>query len=206
MGLANSAQSCHEESQRPSGADHRLAMKNVLLGSLLAALAMFIFGAAFWMSGIPTDVSLKTANNDTDLRAALLEQLPTSGTYFFPAEMKESDEGPVVLINIRRQGANPQGVSILLTGLILQWATALLIALLLRTCVSSLPSYWDKVKFATVIGVIAAVSVDLGNMNWWFQQVPFTLVLAVYHIATAFIGGLVLAQFVKPEVHEVRNL
>ena len=49
-------------------------MKRYVLGGLLAAIAMFVWGAVFWMSPVPTSV-MQTATDDVALGQALKAQM-----------------------------------------------------------------------------------------------------------------------------------
>lgn len=58
-------------------------MKKLMLGSFLAALAVFFFGAAFWMSP-PTMKVFGTATQPDSFAKNLLDQLPATGAYLYP--------------------------------------------------------------------------------------------------------------------------
>ena len=61
------------------------------------------------------------------------------------------------------------------------------------------PSYWDRVKFAALVGLAAAVMIDFGDVVWWYIPWEWKIRQAVYTVTTWTVAGLVLAKLVKSE-------
>ncbi len=82
-----------------------------LLGIFLASLAMFGFGAAFWMTPLTTSFFMASLDDETAGRR-LKEMFPASGTYYVPSQRNPPAEltrlheaGPVATIHIRHEGS-----------------------------------------------------------------------------------------------------
>ena len=90
-------------------------------------------------------------------------------------------------------------VSLLYTGLTVgvEVLLGLLIAILLRRVATALPTYFDRVRFVTLIGVTAAVLIDVGDVTWWHIDWQWKLYQAFYDVSFWFLTGLVLGLFVK---------
>jgi hypothetical protein len=76
--------------------------------------------------------------------------------------------------------------------------TALLAAALVSLVVSVLRSYGARVLFVTMIGVIAAIAVNVPYWNWYEFPSAFTLAEMIEHIVGFVVAGLVIAVIIKP--------
>ncbi len=178
-------------------------MSKVILGSLLAALAMFVFGAAVWMSPFPYKVFGQTAD-DQAAGQALLQHFPESGSYYIPGQYNDAAKleslhqaGPVAFVNIRREGGPAMVPTDLVVGLLQYFVAMLLASALIRRVGSALPTYGSRVWLVTVVGAIVAVLGVLNHPIWWKAPWPFYVVTAVYCVVSAMVGGAVLAKFVR---------
>jgi len=179
-------------------------MKQLLLGSLLAAVALFIWGAIFWMSPISNSV-LERARDDEAAGQALLEHFPESGTYVIPGE--RSDEGtftrlhqagPIATIHVRREGAPAMNPQVFVKGFLHGLLTCFLLGLMMKMALPGLPTYGLRVGFATLAALTAAVFLELGEVVWWYQPWGLHLVNLVWSATAGLIAGLVLAYFLRP--------
>ena len=180
-------------------------MKRYILGGLLTAIAMFVWGAVFWMSPVPTSV-MQTATDDVALGQALKAQMPASGTYFVPgmqddheAMTRLHEAGPVAMIHIQVEGSPAMDPKVFIKGLIHLFGMALLIGWLLELSANSLGSYGRRVGFVVLLGVTASFTYDLGSTIWWPVAMPWALVGVLYTVVNWTIAGLILAAFFKPD-------
>ena len=178
-------------------------MSKLILGSFLAALAMFVFGAVFWMSPFPYAAFSKTAD-DQAAGQALLQHFPESGTYIVPGMYNEKSKleslhaaGPIAFVNICREGGPVMDPKYLGLGFLQYFVVMLLTGSVLRKVGSALPSYGSRVWLVALIGVIVALLGDLALPVWWRAPWPFFVVMAAYTAVSATLGGLVLAKFAK---------
>jgi hypothetical protein len=181
-------------------------MKALILSGLLGGFVMFAFGAAYWMNPLPKK-AFASAKDDVALQQTFREGLGESGTYVIPnmnqepaAFMEKHKQGPNVIIHYHAGGMGPESMGpMMIKGLIFQVLSAFVLALLMKMVVAQLPTYGSRVKFATIVGVVAVVFIDGGNMNWWFHSVPFTILTGAFHILSFTLAGLVIAKFIRPE-------
>lgn len=186
-----------------------------LLGIFLASVAMFVFGAAFWMTPLTTSFFL-TATDDETAGRRLKEMFPATGTYFVPwtqvntalsAEAREQEHarkvelhqaGPIAMIHMRHEGAGIMEPKLLLTGFLHELVAMTAAALLMGSLLGSLNTYVRRVGFMAVIGLLIAWFGPVSQPIWWFNPWPVHLVNAVYTSLAWLVAGLVLAAFIKP--------
>lgn len=179
-------------------------MTKLTLGTIAATIAMFIWGAIFWMSPLPYSVLGRTPD-DAAAGKALLEHFPADATYIIPGMYNPEDKlsalhrsGPLATVHLRREGSEVMQPVVLAQGFLQELVTVLLMGALLTFAGSSLPGYVSRVRFLTVAGVAVAVFTDLGAPIWWRQPWPFHLVTAVYTVTAWFVAALVLAAVIRP--------
>lgn len=187
-------------------------MKKLLVPSLLAAIAVFIWMFISW-AVLPWH---STAMNNIPDDPAFIEQLEKTltepGLYHYPGMPKEDSDsameqwiekykrGPVVHMMIYNpSGINPWDPNQFIFSFIINFATAFFAAFLLAKAVNSTKGFFDRVIFVTMIGLFAAFAGPIMDMNWWKFPSAYTSVLAIDMIITWFIAGLVLAWRIKPE-------
>jgi hypothetical protein len=178
-------------------------MIKLVLGTFLSALAIFAFGAVFWMSPIHEPYVGKTKSGDEAVGRFLREEFPQAGYYRIPGVQANDDEtvrlhraGPVATIHFRPEGVEPMAPSVMIRGFLHGWVTVALLALVLRLATPA--TYGSRVLLVAVAGAAGVVYTRLGDGIWWFQPWPWLILTAAYGFAVFLIAGLVLAAFVKP--------
>lgn len=178
-------------------------MSKLILGSLLAAIVMFVFGAVFWMSPISHGV-LGTTADDKAAGQALLEHFPATGNYAIPGMNNDeatstslAEAGPIAFVSIQREGGKLMDPKYLGIGLLQYFLTMLLAGSVLRKVGSAYPSYGSRVGLVALFGVLVGLLGDLGMPIWWRAPWHFFLLVAVYTAISTTLGGLVLAKFAK---------
>ena len=182
-------------------------MKNLLIGSLLAAVAVFLWGFVFWA----VLAELNTVDSDAELalQSALAQHVPETGTYVLPQMRDDEAEytlrhetGPTAMIFVQKEGSAPMSPSTFGLGLLHEFIFALLIGALLRMTWASLPSYGGRVGFVILAGVAAAFWSELGDPIWWAHPWGFHVMNLLYAVGAWAITGLIMARFAAPR--EVR--
>lgn len=186
-----------------------------LLGIFLASLAMFAFGAAFWMTPLTTSFFLTATDDETACRR-LKEMFPATGTYMVPWPQvdaslpKEAGEqamarqealhkaGPLVTVHMRHEGAGIMEPKVLLLGFAHELIAMTVAALFMGSLLAALNTYVRRVGFMAVIGLVIAWFSPLSQPIWWFHPWPVHVVDAVYIVLAWLVAGLVLAAFIKP--------
>src|SRR6187402_1731285 len=108
-------------------------MTRLLLGSLIAAVVLFGFGAAFWTCPAPYAYVEKPSQGSEALGKVLRDHLPNDGVYLVPGNdsdpetrLKLYQAGPVATIHYRRDGVEPMDPTTLTIGFLHGWVTTFL--------------------------------------------------------------------------------
>ncbi|MBX3733926.1 MAG: hypothetical protein KF791_15225 [Verrucomicrobiae bacterium] len=178
-------------------------MTRLFLGSFLAAVAMFVFGAGFWTCPIPFVYVERPSVDEAELAQTLRQALPNDGFYRIPSAPGDRTraapshrEGPVVSIHYRRDGFDVMAPSVLAAGFLHGWGTTFLLAGLLH--LAARPRFGQRLLLVSLAGVAGASFMVLGPGIYWFHPWPWLLLNAAYDAAAFVIAGAVLAAVVKP--------
>lgn len=182
-------------------------MRRLVSGSLLAAVATFIFGAVFWTLPLPYQ-ALQSVPEDRVAVALLSQVFPETGLYMLPdPDLASADpeayarmhrEGPVVMANVVHGAGEPMQASVFAAGFAHQFATCFLIALLLSIAAPALPGVGQRAAFVALAGFAAAFFIDMGAVVWWRMPLGWQLYALLHDTLAWAIAGLVLARFVGP--------
>ena len=146
-------------------------MIRVIIGSVAAAVAMFIVGFIFFG---PLGLSnLGTVNLD-DAQAAGVQQtlaanLPRTGTYFVPSPESSAaqtvmyGQGPIATIHYNTGGFAAMDTSAIVGGLVFNFLVALLIGAALIGIDRRVPDFGSRARVAVIIAVAAAAFAHLGD-------------------------------------------
>jgi hypothetical protein len=186
------------------GTDPNPVMTKLTLGTILATVALFVWGAVFWMNPLPYTY-LERTSDDAQAGQALLAHFPRTGTYILPGPHHEEatlkrlhEAGPLAMVHVVKQGRPLMAGSTFALGFLQELVVVMLIGALLHLARNSLTRYVARVRFVTVAGIAAAVFSDFGAPIWWNHPWPFHLVSAIYAVTGWFVVGLVLAAFIRP--------
>ena len=177
-----------------------------LLGIILATVAMFAFGAVFWMTPLTTSFFM-SATDDEVAGRRLKEMFPASGTYFVPSPQSNPEKrlellksGPLVTLHVdyeRKLQGDPDPKT-LGVGFVHELISLTLAALVMGSLLGALTTYVRRVSFMAMLGVLIAWFSPLSQPIWWHHPWPVHVVDAVYTVLAWLVSGLVLAAFIKP--------
>lgn len=180
-------------------------MTRLTLGTLLATVALFVWGAVFWTNPLPY-TRLEKTDDDAQAGAALLAHFPRTGTYIIPGPHNEAttltrlhEAGPLAMVHLVREGRPVMSGATFGLGFLQELVVVMLVGGLLHMARPSLPTYVQRVRFVTLAGFAAVVFSELGAPIWWNHPWPFHIVSAVYGVTGWFVVGLVLAAFIRPK-------
>ena len=179
-------------------------MKNLALGALLAAVVLFAWGFVFW--GLIPTPGMHMHPDEAALQQYLTESIPQSGAYYIPYPQDSQDAeaiarheaGPHAFLFIRMEGESVMPPSMMIGGFLHMLITALLIGMLLRMLLPSLPTWRNRVLFVALVGVTVAFWSDFAWPIWWRTPWTFFAWMAVYDLVGWTLAGTVLARFVRP--------
>jgi hypothetical protein len=181
-------------------------VKNIITGSILAAVAMFLWGFVFF--GTPVGgatYSKLTLDQESALAAVLNDSVPADGAYILPGPFNGSEEnfaqrmeaGPLATVHFRRAGAPAMDPSVMIKGLLHMLATAALLAFILHHFGKGLTSYRSRFGLVASIGVASALWVDIAQPIWWHHSWQHHLMIAFYDVVGIAIAAAILARFVR---------
>lgn len=179
-------------------------MKRLLLGSLLTAACVFLWGFVFW--AVLANLNEVSSDDELVLQSALAQHVPETGTYVIPSARGDGAEyalrhesGPVAMIFVRKEGSTPMSFSTFLAGFVHEFIFAVLIGLLLRMTWSSLPTNNARVTMVLLAGVAAAFWADFADPIWWAHPWGFHLQNFLYGVGAWAIAGVIMARFATPD-------
>jgi len=179
-------------------------MKRLLLGSLLAALVMFVWGFLFWAVPWPNPaVDTMSADAEAAVAEAIRAQVPETGTYVIPNPQTTEAEtftarhqaGPVAMLFVQKDGFAPMRPGVFVGGFVHMLAVALLLGLIVRIAAPVAPTYGKRVLLVLLLGLTAALWSEVGEAIWWAHPWSYHLTVFVGDVTTWGLAGLVLARF-----------
>lgn len=179
-------------------------MKNLVIGSLLAAVVLFFWGFLFWAVGLGDPYT--HLGSEEAMLEALDRNLPEPGVYQFP-DMKVLDEatfmarhrgGPLATIFLRKAGAEPGGPMVFILGFLHMLATCFLLGLILDRVLPVAAAYTERLIIIGLAGAAAATWSAWNGPIWWYWPWSYGFKIFLYDLIAFVLAGLVLAAFVRP--------
>lgn len=185
-------------------------MKKIILPSLLAAIAVFIWMFISWTVIPWHNMDMKTINDQ-----ALIEQMKASltepGIYLYPKKPAEETDasmeiwfeqykaGPLVHFMVYNpQGAEWDMAMPMVSSFLINFISAFIASVLLMMTLAQSPSFWRRVIFVMMLGLFAGFVGPFVEWNWWKFPFNYTIVGVIDLCITWFLAGLVLAWRIKP--------
>ncbi len=178
-------------------------MKKFVLAPALAALAMFLWGFLYYgLSGIPYRPLGHTV---ADVGPALNALFPSDGTYLIPdpkgspeIKAEQMKRGQFAMVHIRKSGIAAMDPLLLAKGYALEFLCCALLMLLRHKTQAAVRDFSCTVKFSLMIGLIATVFSNGGEIIWWHQDFAWHAMTMIHDGVAWLLAGIVLAFFVKP--------
>jgi hypothetical protein len=175
------------------------------LGVVVSAVALFLWGFVFWgLLPVPTSI-FRSFTDEAAVSQALRASSSGPGVYTVPDASlmgrdaseytRRHESGPVAMIFIHPAGLPVMPPSMMAAGFLNMLAFVFLMALLLGMAAPALGTYYRRVGFVFLAGLVAVALVDLGQPVWWRHSWDYWLANAVYHAVGALLVGLILARF-----------
>jgi hypothetical protein len=113
--------------------------------------------------------------------------------------MEKYKTGPAGLLVYRPIGGEALTPGQLLTELGSNILIALVAALLLWHAVNSLPSFWHRVLYAALLGLLPGLAIGVSYWNWYSFPLDYTLVTMFNECAGFIAMGAAQAWLIKPQ-------
>jgi hypothetical protein len=187
----------------------------ILIGSLLAAIVLMVWGAVIWVVSPVPHLLLRGVPNEDAVAKTLNEQIPESGVYLFPwwTEVEGSPEaqqaamdtvmekhrrGPIGQIIFRKEGLDPMQPAGFVLGFAHFFVSALIMSVLLVLALPGLHCYGSRLLFVFLAGLFAGWTVQLSDVIWFHHPPEYRLFLAGLDVTNWLLAGAVLAAVVRP--------
>lgn len=180
-------------------------MKRLLIGALLASVAMWFWGFLFWgVSPLPAHF-LKSVPDEVGFADKLKAALPETGVYIVPNMgtgvsqeefTKRHQAGPVAQVVYVREGAEPVSLKVFGGG----WLHMFVCALILGSILQYVPgptTFGSRYCILALAGTAAALWSNIGKPIWWHQPWAFNLLYAVYDLTSLLLAAVILAWYVR---------
>lgn len=183
-------------------------MGRLLVGSFVAAVAMFLIGFVFFGTPLFSN-AYKTAPFETQVAVQeALKALPASGTYFVPmgedeAAMAAHRAGPTAMLRVNLQGSEMMDPMAMVKGFVHMVVSAFLLGLLLLRVAPKIWNFGERMAVVVVASLAVVVFVRLGEPIWFGADWPFTLYVAVAEVISLIVAGFILAKWFLPKSHPV---
>ena len=187
--------------------------KQVVLGAVVSAFAMFTWGWFYWaVLALPVGIwQDQTTAEQTAVTDALNKLLDEDGVYFLPRPEEGVDDesdpdspffkrhqaGPLVHIYYRKAGSDPMAPSTFAFGFLHVLVANLMLAGLLATLKNSFCCYSARVALVAGIGLFAGYWIEMSRPIWFHHPFGYALYSWGYHISVWLIGGVILGAIVK---------
>lgn len=181
-------------------------MVRVILGSLVAAVAMFVIGFIFFG---PIGLSRLASAEVDDMQAAAVQQtlaanLPRTGTYFIPSAESSAaqtvmyGQGPIATIHYNTGGFAAMDAATLVGGLVFNFVVALLIGAALIGIDRRVADFGSRARVAAIVAVAATAFTHLGEPIYYHHDWPHFIYLFVADGTMLVAAALILAWFLPP--------
>ena len=178
-------------------------MKKLILASFIASIAMWVWGAVYWMNPL-TNKAIKYVEDDLAVQAVLDQHFPESGTYFIPGMNTDTEvfnelhnKGPLAMVTIHKAGLPPMRTSVFIISWLHMWLISLILGFMLWHNRTVLPCYGCRLTAILIIGLLIGFLSEGNRMIWFYAPVPFSLVNIGYYFSVIAVAGLVLSAMVK---------
>ena len=186
-------------------------MMKTVIGVVIAAVVVFAWGFVYWGFGPYRTIIWKQAQDDVQAGKALREHFPDNGTYYVPGFRhgqetldKRFESGPVAFVHMLSVNGKPMfDASLMIKGFFLNLVVIVLVAILLSSVGSALPTYLNRLTFTVLAGLTAVIFFDGGSVVWWQIDWSWKLYQAFYGFTAWFVIGAILAKFIEPSKQQV---
>jgi len=185
-------------------------MKKNLLAGLVGGLIMFAWGFIYWgLTGAGASTVKNTLNDDA-MAAALRTNLTDRGVYVVPSRpatmdqaamdlyTKKYEQGPIALIIYDPMGSHLMTPGQMIGGFLLGVLACCVAAWFLSRSTATTSTYFARVAFCGMFGILISLSTHLVNWNWMGYPLDYVTKWIADSVIGWLLAGLGIAAIVKP--------
>ena len=179
-------------------------MPRMLIGAVVAAMAMFIIGFIFFATPLSAiGYSSADLTQQATVQQALAANLPHTGTYSIPSPSDAAttnlySKGPIATIHYNSLGYGVSEPDVLIAGFIHEFVVALLMGFALLGIASSVTDFAVRARVVILFSLAGTIFIHLGEPIWYHHDWRHFIYLMVGDTAMLVGGGLVIARWFLP--------
>ena len=176
-----------------------------LVGSVAAAVALFILGFIFFGSGLQ---NLAIGDVD-DAQAATIQQalaanLPGTGTFSVPDDSTAEQtvmygQGPIATIHYNSRGFAIGDAGSMIGGFLHTFVVGLLMAAGLLTLSRYVASWGERVRLLLLGAIGAAVFIHLRGPIWFHHDWTYAIYALIADVVSLTVAGLIILKLLPRE-------
>ena len=181
-------------------------MGRLVIGSLVAAVAMFLLGFVFY--GLLINLGWSTAPEATQLALQqALKALPHSGVYAIPSGetptmMAAFQAGPIAQVSYNSGGYSMADPVIFAAGYVHMAVSVFLVGLLLWNLRDRLVTFAERAQVVIAVAAIFSVYIHMAAPIWYHGDWRNALYLCLADTVIYVVGGLIIVRWFLPRLVE----
>lgn len=195
-------------------------MKKIILAGVLGGIVLTVWGRVAWMALPIHDASMNKIEDEDAVVGMLNSSLTKHGVYAFPTFIEETNtmteeeieamtneyaerykRGPVGIIVFQPEGSDPL-IQQMIYGVLISILAALLAAWMLSRSTAMQSSYWGRISFCGMLGILASLVTHAMYWNWMHFPFDYTTAMILDTVIGWVLAGFVIGAIVKPEKME----
>jgi len=187
-------------------------MSRNFLAAVAGGIVLFIWGFLSWVVLPIHTHTMKNIPNEDRVIDVLRESIDAKGMYVIPgmphaqgapspeaekAWLEKYQRGPVGMIMYDPLGSSPMMPMQMVTGIVLNMLSALVVAWFLSRSTASASPYLARVAFCGMFGVFIMLASQLVAWNWFNEPNDWTAGLIIDSLIGWLLAGLAIGAFVK---------
>ena len=179
-------------------------MGRVILGSVAAAIAMFVIGFIFFATPL-TGIATGSLDNPqaAAVQQALAANVAETGTYHVPSgdtpeQTVMYGQGPIAMVHYNSGGFPVADAGAMIGGFVLDFLVALLIGAALLGITDRVADFGSRARVAVIFAAAAAAFMHLGPPIWYHLGWTYFVYLFIADFAALAAAGLILARWFLP--------
>jgi hypothetical protein len=179
-------------------------MVRVVIGSVVAAVAMFIVGFLFWSTPLQyAGYSSATEPQNAAVQLSLAQNLPHTGRYMVPETGTPNGaiqygKGPVALIDYNSRGFSTSDPAVMIGGFVQEIVVSLMIGFSLLAIAGRVPDFVSRFRVAVGLSAAGSVFILFAEPIWRHADWRYAIYALVANMAMLTAASFVLTRWFLP--------
>jgi hypothetical protein len=181
-------------------------MVRVVIGSVVAAAAMFVVGFIFWATPLQyVGYSTATEPQNAAVQLAMAQNLPHTGRYMVPETGTPNGailygKGPIALIDYNSGGYSTSDPASMIGGFVHEIVVSLMIGLSLLAVAGRVTDFTSRFRLAIGLSAAASVLILFGEPIWRHADWRYAIYALVANMAMLAAASFVLVRWFLPRL------